>query len=116
MAAISRNHESPILSINGTANHVHFVVSLSKNISLADLLNVVKKESSKWIKTKGPLFKPFYWQEGYGGFSIGESQLRAVKDYIARQKIKHRTLSFEDEFRAFLKKYNVPYDERYVWD
>jgi REP element-mobilizing transposase RayT len=95
MAAISRNHEAPILAINGTANHVHSVVSLSKNIALAGLLEVVKKDSSKWIKKQSALFRDFHWQAGYGGFSIGESQLRTVKDYIARQKVKHRTLSYK---------------------
>ena len=115
MGGIARNLESPALAINGTANHVHLLVSLSKNLALSKFLEHLKKDSSIWIKTKGREFANFHWQDGYGGFSIGESQVPAVKRYIARQKEHHRTVTFEEEFLAFLKKYNVPYDERYIW-
>jgi putative transposase len=115
MGGICRNRGSALLAAGGTANHVHLLVSLAKTIALADLLMDVKKDSSKWIKTRGASFADFQWQEGYGAFTIGESQVDDLKGYIARQKERHRTATFEEEFVAFLKKYNVPYDERYVW-
>lgn len=114
-AAIAKTNESLLLAIGGTLDHVHLLLSMSKNIALADIVMAVKKDSSKWIKTKGPDFRDFHWQEGYGAFSIGESQVAAVKAYIAGQKTHHRTVSFQDELLAFLKKYNLPYDQRYLW-
>jgi putative transposase len=115
MGGICRNAQSPLLCIGGTANHLHLLVSLSKNTALADLMMNVKKDSSKWIKTKGTPFADFEWQDGYGGFSIGESQVDDLRGYIGRQKEHHLTVTFEEEYLAFLKKYNVPCDDRYVW-
>jgi putative transposase len=68
------------------------------------------------LKTKGPEFRNFHWQSGYGAFSIGQSQLAAVKRYIQSQKEHHRRVTFQEEFRKFLKRYEIKYDERYVWD
>ncbi|HEY6332723.1 MAG TPA: transposase [Blastocatellia bacterium] len=74
------------------------------------------KDSSKWIKSKGVWYRDFHWQDGYGAFSIGESGVPALKRYIAKQKEHHKKIRFEDEFIALLKKYNIEYDERYLWD
>jgi putative transposase len=115
MGGICRNLDSPLLAAGGTANHVHLLISVSKNISLADLLRDVKKDSSRWTKSNGSDFGDFAWQEGYGAFTIGESQVEDLKNYLARQKEHHQTVSYEDEFLAFLKKYNMPYDDRYMW-
>lgn len=115
MGGICRNAGSPLLCAGGTANHVHLLISLAKTLSLADLMMDMKKDSSKWIKTKAAYFAEFQWQEGYGGFTIGESQVDDLKGYIARQKEHHRALTFEQEYVAFLQKYNVSYDERYLW-
>jgi len=90
--------------------------SLSRVIKIADLVEEVKTESSKWIKTKDPDFKNFHWQNGYGAFSIGQSQVAILKRYIARQKIHHQRVTFQDEYRKFLKSYGIDFDERYVWD
>ena len=79
-------------------------------------LEELKKQSSKWIKTKGPAYSHFYWQDGYGIFSVNPYQLDIVVRYIMNQEEHHKKKTFEDEFRAFLKKYDVDYDERYVWD
>ena len=104
------------IKVGGYRDHVHVLCFLSQKISLMKLLETIKSHSSKWIKTKGDQYRDFYWQDGYGAFSVGQSQIEKVKDYIARQKEKHAVRSFKDEVRAFLKKYAVEYDERYIWD
>ncbi len=80
------------------------------------LLKEVKSHSSKWMKTKGADLQDFYWQDGYGAFSVNPAEVDVVIKYIANQKEHHRKKSFQDEYRALLKKYQVEYDERYVWD
>ena len=115
LGGICRNRESPALAIGGTENHVHLLISLSKNIALSDLMLSLKRDSSKWIKTNGDTFRHFHWQDGYGAFSIGESQVAAVTDYIHGQKERHRTMTFEDELVAFAEPYGVTFDPRYLW-
>jgi REP element-mobilizing transposase RayT len=116
MASIFKAMKSPALTINGTPDHIHTLFSLSRVVAIADLVEEVKSETSKWIKTKGREFRNFYWQNGYGAFSIGQSQVPTLKRYIGRQKEHHRRVTFQDEYRKFLKLYDVDYDERYVWD
>lgn len=114
MGGICRNLDSPLITANGTANHVHFLVALGKTTPIATLMMTVKKESSKWFKTHScPLFA---WQEGYGAFSIGESQRQAVVSYIGRQKQHHIRTSFEEEFVELLEKYGIEYDPKYLWN
>lgn len=115
-AAVLRECGSPALIINGTEDHVHILCSLSRTMALCDLLEEVKKRSSKWIKTKGPEYREFAWQSGYGVFSIGESGVEELKRYIAGQKERHRNRTFQEEYRDILKRYQIEYDERYVWD
>jgi len=81
-----------------------------------DLMEEIKKRSSKWIKTQGKEYADFYWQNGYGAFSINPTEIEVVVKYIEQQHEHHKTVSFQDEYRAFLKKYAIEYDERYVWD
>lgn len=116
MAKIFRELKSPSLAIDGVSDHVHVLFALARVIKIADLLQEVKTESSKWIKTKGPGFRNFHWQSGYGAFSIGQSQVEEVKRYIHGQKEHHRRVTFQQEYRKFLKAYGIEYDERYVWD
>ncbi len=116
MATIFREHNSPSLIINGTKDHVHTLFALGRTITIADLVEEVKTGSSKWIKTKGRGFRNFHWQKGYGAFSIGQSNVAALKRYIRNQKQHHRHVSFQDEYRDFLKRYEIEFDERYVWD
>lgn len=116
MAKIFRALKSPSLAIDGTTDHVHMLFALSRVITVAELVEEIKTESSKWIKTKGPEFRNFHWQAGYGAFSIGQSNVAALKRYIHNQKQHHRRVTFQDELRAFFKRYQIPYDERYVWD
>jgi len=114
LASIFNAMKSPALIINGTSDHLHTLFSLSRVVTIADIVEEVKTDSSKWIKTKGREFRNFHWQSGYGAFSIGQSQVSTVKRYIARQKEHHRGLTFQDEYRKFLKAYDIEYDERYV--
>ncbi len=80
------------------------------------LIEELKSHSSKWVKNKGVGYENFYWQDGYGAFSVNPSEIATVITYITNQHEHHRKKTFQDEYRAFLKKYNVEYDERYVWD
>ena len=89
---------------------------LSKKITLVKLLEEIKSSSSKWIKTKNVKFSNFYWQSGYGAFSVNPTEIEVVKNYILNQEAHHKVKSFQDEYRAFLKKYEVDYNEDYVWD
>jgi REP element-mobilizing transposase RayT len=116
MATIFRELKSPSLCIDGTADHLHVLFSLARVVTIADLVEEVKTESSKWIKTKGPEFRNFHWQKGYGAFSIGQSNVETLKRYIRGQKLHHQRVTFQDEYRKFLKSYGIDYDERYVWD
>lgn len=116
MASVFKAMKSPALIINGTTDHLHTLLTLSRVVTIADLVEEVKTETSKWIKTKGREFRNFYWQSGYGAFSIAQSQVPSVKRYVERQKEHHRYITFQDEYRKFLKAYDIEYDERYVWD
>jgi REP element-mobilizing transposase RayT len=108
--------KSPALIIGGASDHIHSLFSLSRVIEIAELVEELKADSSKWIKTKGYEFRNFYWQRGYGAFSVGQSEVPALKRYIAGQRIHHQRVTFQDEYRKFLKMYGIEYDERYVWD
>ena len=108
--------DSPAIVVGGTTDHVHALFVLSKNLALRKLVEEVKKGSSKWIKTQGQEFAEFHWQNGYGAFSLSESHVAKARRYIEGQREHHRTVTFQDEFRLFLKRYRVEYDERYVWD
>jgi len=116
LAKIFRELKSPSLTIDGTVDHLHILFSLGRVIKVADLIEEVKTESSKWIKTKGWEFRNFHWQRGYGAFSIGQSNVPILKRYIRNQKKHHQRVTFKDEYRKFLKAYGIDYDERYVWD
>ena len=105
----------PII-VGGVADHVHLLAALSRTIQPAEMVRELKRSSSLWVKEQAPVLRDFGWQNGYGVFSIGFSQLEEVRQYIARQEEHHRKLSFQDEFRLFLQRYEIPYDERYLWD
>ena len=113
---IIENNGSKLIIANGTTNHIHLLISFGKKIDIPELVGDIKRDSSKWIKKNGQEFEKFYWQKGYGAFSIGQSQVETVMKYIENQKEHHAEQSFQDEFRIFLKKYEIEYDERYVWD
>ncbi|MCT4589697.1 MAG: IS200/IS605 family transposase [Carboxylicivirga sp.] len=104
------------IQIGGYYDHVHLLCLLSRKITQADLLQELKRESSKWMKTLGDKYKNFYWQDGYGIFSVNPSEIDVVIEYIKHQKQHHTNKTFKDELKAFLKKYDIEYDEKYLWD
>ena len=116
LATVMQACESPALVINGTQDHVHILFVLARTQRLCDVVEEVKKRSSRWAKTKGTAYRGFQWQAGYGAFSLGQSMVATVKKYIANQKQHHGRRSFQDEFRDILARYQIDYDERYVWD
>lgn len=116
LGGICNGMECQSIIVGGFTDHIHILCKLSKKIALMKLLEEVKSHSSKWIKTKGEDYKNFYWQNGYGAFSVNPSQLDRVIAYIANQHKHHSKKNFQEEYRAFLKKHHVEYDERYVWD
>ena len=106
---------APII-INGFTDHVHILCNLSRTITVAGLVEEVKKGSSKWMKEQSAVLRDFYWQSGYGVFSVNQSNIERVRDYIAGQEAHHRQVSFQDEFRVLCQKHGIEIDERYVWD
>ena len=116
IGGILNNEKSVLLASGGTMNHIHLLVSQSKTMALSDLVKDVKQRSSKWIKTQGREFAGFHWQDGYGAFTIGKSQVETLRGYLAKQKVHYQKQSFEDELREALKNYEVEFDERYLWD
>ena len=116
LAVVLRDNGCPSLRVGVAAGHVHLFFGLARTLPVAKVVEIVKTSSSKWIKTKGPEFAQFHWQGGYGAFSVSQYDADAVVRYIDNQEAHHRRLSFQDEFRTFLARYQVTYDERYVWD
>ena len=115
LGGIARKMESRLLNAGCTANHVHLLISQSKNIALATLLEELKKSSSKWIKQQDREYLKFGWQDGYGGFSVGTLQVPQIKAYLAKQKEHHRKTTFQEEFIDFLNRYEIEYKEEYLW-
>jgi REP element-mobilizing transposase RayT len=116
LVGILKQVDSPSIETNCVADHVHVLCRLSRTRTLADVIEEVKTGSSKWAKTQGPELRDFYWQAGYGAFSVSQSNVDDVREYIRRQEEHHRRFAFQDEFRELLKRHQVEYDERYVWD
>ena len=116
MATVLQNVGCPPVLINSVPDHVHILFELGRTVAVSTAVEEVKKSSSKWIKTQGNEFAGFSWQAGYGAFAVSESNVVAVREYIADQQEHHRKKSFQEEYRAFLERHRVAFDERYVWD
>ena len=116
LGGISKQLDCAPIQIGGVEDHVHILSMLSRTCEAAEMVKEVKRGSSLWLKSKSPGLHDFAWQNGYGIFSIGFSQVGTVRNYLAGQEEHHRKVSFQDEFREFLKRYAVEFDERYVWD
>jgi REP element-mobilizing transposase RayT len=116
VATICRDLGAEAFVVGGVADHLHVVTTLPRTLSQADLIEAMKKTSSKWIKALDAKYRAFFWQRGYGAFSVSPSQVDAVLKYVESQDEHHRTRTFQEEYRDFLSKYGVEFDERYVWD
>ncbi len=104
-----------LLKIGGTENHVHLVIKLKPRHSIPDILKRIKANSSKWINDHQKIDVPFSWQSGYGIFSVSESQLPHVLEYVANQKKRHHNKTFKEEFVQLLEKHEIEYENEYVW-
>ncbi|WP_020467885.1 IS200/IS605 family transposase [Zavarzinella formosa] len=107
---------SPPVVINSVEDHVHLLFLQSRTDSVSGIVNRLKSNSSKWIRDTSEALRYFRWQNGYGAFSVSQSNMAAVTKYIENQQRHHRKISFQDEFRGFLKKHGIDIDEQYVWD
>ena len=116
IGGILANLDCQPLIVGGVEDQSHFLCALARTCDAASMIKEVKRGSSVWIKTKGLAFSDFHWQNGYGVFSIGCSQIPAVKQYIENQAEHHYRKTFQDEYRELLQRYEIEYDERYVWD
>jgi putative transposase len=116
LGGILTNLACPPIMVGGVDDHVHLLNGLSRSCEPAAMVKELKRSSTLWLKTKSPEMHDFAWQSGYGIFSIGFSQIEAVKKYIQGQEEHHRSVLFQDELRDLLNRYAIPFDERYVWD
>jgi len=116
LATVVRSEGCECYGIGGVEDHVHLAIRLSRTVPAAKLVERLKSSSSKWLKTQSPALCEFSWQRGYGAFSVGPSDLPALRRYLEMQEQHHRKHSFQDELRALLTKYGVEHDERYMWD
>ena len=116
LGAICNKMDCQVIKVGGYTDHVHILCMLSKNIALCKLVQEIKSNSSRWMKTIGEPYRDFHWQNGYSGFSVYPNESDRVVEYITNQHIHHRKQSFQEEYREFLNKYKVEYDERYIWD
>ena len=115
-AGILKELESPAILINSVEDHIHILYAHTKNFSPSKIVEEVKKGSSKWFKTKGLAYAEFHWQNGYGAFSVSQSNVEEVRNYIENQAIHHRQMTFQDELRGLLRRHGIEFDERYLWD
>ena len=115
ITGIVQNNKHKMLAINGMPDHVHFLIGFHTTQTISDLMQDVKAYSSKWINEKRFVKSRFEWQEGYGGFSYSKSQLTQVIKYIMNQKEHHKKTTFMDEYKEFLKKFEIQFDEKYIF-
>lgn len=104
------------LIVGGVADHVHLLFVLGRTITIADAVGKIKSTTSLWVNQTRGLPAVFHWQNGFGAFSVGQSKVEEVRDYIRRQPEHHARQSFQDELREWFRRYEVEWDERYVWD
>jgi REP element-mobilizing transposase RayT len=116
IGGVLRDERMALLAVGGMPDHVHLLVSLARESSVADAVRLIKANSSGWVHKTFPDLQDFAWQSGYGAFSVSASAMPAVKRYLDRQEEHHRTQSFEEEFVSFLRKHGIEYDERYLCD
>jgi putative transposase len=115
LGGIARENDMKALAVGGVEDHVHLLLSLPSTLAVAKAMQLIKGGSSKWIHDEFPALLEFAWQEGYGAFSIGISQIDDTKRYIVNQAEHHRKVSYQEEFIAFLERHGIEYDPRYIW-
>jgi len=116
LGGIARQNKMKAVEIGGVEDHVHILLSLPSTMAISKAVQLIKGGSSKWVHENFPEHRVFSWQEKYGAFSVSVSQLENIIEYIRNQKAHHRTMTFQEEFLALLKKHKIEYDERYLWD
>ena len=116
IGGIVGNKNGALLKAGSMADHIHLLISHPRTCSPAELVEEIKTGSSKWLKTRDPQYANFHWQNGYGMFSASPSHCASLETYIANQAQHHRQTTFQDEYRRLLEKYEIKFDERYVWD
>jgi REP element-mobilizing transposase RayT len=116
LATICRNLGGEACRAEGVSDHVHIVTTLPRTLSQAQMIEQIKKASSKWIKPLESRYRAFFWQRGYAALSVSPSQLDAVMQYLQIQDEHHKTRTFQEEYRELLRKHGIEFDERYVWD
>jgi REP element-mobilizing transposase RayT len=116
IGGILRADKNSLIAAGGISDHVHLLVSLGRESSIADTVRIVKSNCSKWIHESFRDLEAFAWQAGYGAFAVSFSNLGQVKRYIAEQEDHHRKRTFQEEYREFLRRHEIEFDERYVWD
>lgn len=116
LGGILRDQKGTLLKIGGVEDHVHLLAKLGPTIAISDVLRKLKANSSKWINERADVTQKFEWQSGYAAFSVSESQMPAVANYIANQAEHHRKKTFEEEFLVILKKHNIDFDIQYVFE
>lgn len=116
VGGVIRGEKGRLLKMGGTQDHVHILASFHPAVSVSDMLRRMKGNTSKWLNENRRLPVRFSWQRGYGAFSVSESMVDVVSKYIENQESHHKKMSFQEELLTLLKKHNVQYDERYIWD
>ena len=116
LATVCREQGCHAYRVGGVEDHVHIATTLSRTMTVAKLIEHLKSSSSSWMKSQGNAYTAFYWQGGYGAFSVSPKDLDALIRYIEGQEEHHRTKTFQEEYLQFLKQYNIPYDPKYIWE
>jgi REP element-mobilizing transposase RayT len=116
VGGILRNEKGALVAAGGMPDHVHLLISLGRESSVSEVLRQIKGSSSKWIHERIPELRGFGWQDGYAAFAVSYSQIETVRQYIAGQADHHRTVTFQEEYVAFLRRHDLEFEERYLWD
>ena len=116
LGGISKTLECPPMLVGGVEDHVHLLCRFARTITQAEWVKELKRISNGWLKAQGREYADFEWQGGYAAFSVSQSVLEQATGYIAGQEVRHQTMTFQDELREFLRKHELEFDERYIWD
>lgn len=114
LATLARDHDWQCYRVGGVEDHVHLALKQPRTSNLSDLVGHIKRQSTMWLKSEG--IDEFHWQRGYGAFSVSPLHLPELLEYIDQQEQHHKKLSFQEEYRKFLNKYQIDYNEKYIWD